>query len=232
MQDGELDELLCTFEEQLAREDLLAAKRCLTTLQERVGAEHVEVIYAEARLVWLKQDVQAARVLLEALIALDENHADALYALGCIAEERGDRSEMVERFLRVRALDAACDKQVGIGVREHFEHIERVASQALQRLPGMFAERLAHVPVLIERRPSRALVKDGFDPRSFGLFEGPTQGVSDSPEPTRIVLFACNLLAAFPDEPHLTEQVEVTLLHEIGHFFGLDEAQLMQLGLG
>jgi predicted Zn-dependent protease with MMP-like domain len=49
--------------------------------------------------------------------------------------------------------------------------------------------------------------------------------------PTRIVLYACNLLAEFPEAEDLREQVEVTVLHEVGHFFGLDEDDLERLGL-
>ena len=76
-----------------------------------------------------------------------------------------------------------------------------------------------------------ALVADGFDPRALGLFEGPTEGTTDVPMPTRIVLYAANLLAEFPEEPELSEQIEVTVLHEVGHFFNLDEEQLERLGL-
>jgi predicted Zn-dependent protease with MMP-like domain len=43
-------------------------------------------------------------------------------------------------------------------------------------------------------------------------------------------LFAANLLAAFPPE-EIDEQVTVTVLHEIGHFFGLDEDEVAALGL-
>jgi predicted Zn-dependent protease with MMP-like domain len=95
----------------------------------------------------------------------------------------------------------------------------------------MFARRLEHVPVILEDRPSGSLVAEGFDPRAFGLFEGPTDGVRDEPAPTRIVLYAANLLAEFPDEPELSEQIEVTVLHEVGHFFGLEEEELERLGL-
>jgi predicted Zn-dependent protease with MMP-like domain len=134
--------------------------------------------------------------------------------------------------LRVRALDAEHDRDAGLGKPEHFDFIDRVAREVLDALPAPFAARLDHVPVMIERRPARALVEDGFDPRSFGLFEGPTEAMRDVPAPTRIVLFACNLLAEFSDPDTLAHQVELTLLHEIGHFFGLDEAELEELGLG
>jgi predicted Zn-dependent protease with MMP-like domain len=55
--------------------------------------------------------------------------------------------------------------------------------------------------------------------------------VSDIPAPTRIVLYACNLLAEFPDPVDLQEQVEITVLHEVGHYFGLDEDDMERLGL-
>lgn len=232
MSDSPFDKHLHAFEECLAAEDVSAARSCMDKLRVAAGADPAELAYAEARLAWLEHGAAAALPLLARVIELEVRHADAHYDLGCLAEERGERAEMIERFLRVRALDAESDRDGGIGVAEHFDHIERVAREVLDGLPGMFGERLGHVPVLIERRPSRALVEDGFDPRAFGLFEGATDSERDAPAPTRIVLFACNLLASFPDEPELSEQIELTLLHEIGHFFGLDEDQLDELGLG
>jgi predicted Zn-dependent protease with MMP-like domain len=227
----ELEAMLSAFERSLECEDSVAARHCLAALQDAAGVDHAEVMYAEARLLWLEHGPHAARALLERVVTAEARHADAHYDLACFAEHVGDRAAMVQRFLRVRALDAEADKQIGIGGLEHFDHIERVAREVLDGLPAMFTQRLSHVPVLIERRPNRALVEDGFDPRAFGLFEGPTESMRDAPSPTRIVLFACNLLAAFPTDPELSEQIEVTLLHEIGHFFGLDEDQLTELGL-
>ena len=224
-------QLLDAFDEHLEAQDLSAARACLRALSELHGADHPEVLHARARLCWLEHGADAARGLLERVIELDPQHADAHYDLGCCAEELGDQAQMVRCFLRVRALDAEDDKYSDIGHAADVDHIERVAREVLDGLPEMFARRLGHVPVLIERRPSRALVEDGFDPRAFGLFEGPTDSMRDTVAPTRIVLFVCNLLAAFPSDPELSEQIEVTLLHEIGHFFGLDEEQLLELGL-
>ena len=224
-------QLLDAFESCLEQEDHEGARRCYDELRAAETADHPEVLYAEARLAWLVHGPEVARPLLERVVEVDDHHADAHYDLACFAEQAGDRAGMVRRFLRVRALDAASDKESGIGEREHFDHIERVAREVLDGLPSMFASRLSHVPVLIERRPNRELVQDGFDPRAFGLFEGPMDSMRDAVAPTRIVLFACNLLAAFPEEPDLSEQIEVTLLHEIGHFFGLDEDRLSELGL-
>ena len=41
-----------------------------------------------------------------------------------------------------------------------------------------------------------------------------------------------NLLAESVDEDQLREEVETTVLHEIGHYFGLDEDDLDRIGLG
>lgn len=231
MSDHDLDHVLRSFEDSLASEDPSDAARWLERLTALAGEDHIDVLYARARLAWFADGPAAARAELERVIAVDPEHADAHYDLGCIAEEAGDRASMTQQFLRVRALDAAHDEAHGIGSEAQLAHIEEVAREVLDGLPPMFAERLAHVPVILEDRPSSALVADGFDPRAFGLFDGPTDGVRDEPAPTRIVLYAANLLAEFPDEPELSEQIEVTVLHEVGHFFGLDEDELERLGL-
>jgi predicted Zn-dependent protease with MMP-like domain len=224
--------LLDHFEQSLGDGDIQGAARYLTRLETLLAAGDPELQYARARLAWVEQGQEAALPALLDVIALDPRHSDAHYDLGRIAEQQGDRATLVKHFLRVRALDAEHDRDAGLGLPEHFDFIDRVARETLDALPAPFAARLSHVPVLIERRPARALVEDGFDPRSFGLFEGPTEAMRDIPSPTRIVLFACNLLAEFPDADTLAHQVELTLLHEIGHFFGLDEAELEDLGLG
>jgi predicted Zn-dependent protease with MMP-like domain len=224
--------LLDDFEQSLGDGDIDGAARYLTRLEGLLPAGDPELQYARARLAWVEHGQEAALPTLLDVIALDPRHSDAHYDLGRIAEQQGDRETLVKHFLRVRALDAEHDRDAGLGLPQHFDFIDRVARETLDALPAPFAARLSHVPVLIERRPARALVEDGFDPRSFGLFEGPTEAMRDVPSPTRIVLFACNLLAEFPDPDTLAHQVELTLLHEIGHFFGLDEAELEELGLG
>jgi predicted Zn-dependent protease with MMP-like domain len=215
----------------LQAEDAVGARVRLAQLTAALGEDHPEALYTAARLCAFDEDWGRARELLERVLQLEPEHADAHYDLACVAEAQDDRAAMIEHFLRVHELDTELDDELGLGTEEELQHIEQVAREVLEGLPAMFAERLAHVPVLIEPRPSRTLVEDGFDPRAFGLFDGPTDGVRDEPAPTRIVLYSANLLADFPDEPELSEQIEVTVLHEVGHFFGLDEDQLERLGL-
>ena len=49
--------------------------------------------------------------------------------------------------------------------------------------------------------------------------------------PARVVVFTHNLLAECEDRRTLAEQIEITILHEIGHYFGLEEHDMDDLGL-
>lgn len=234
--EGEGDEALWdalgVFEEALADGDLERARKACEQARALGGDDEPEVVYAQSRLVAEEEGLEAAEALLRRVVELDDTHADAHHDLALVAEMRGEREAMIERFQRVRVLDAKQDRAAGLGSGEELRYIEEVAREVLAGLPPPWGERLADVPVVLERHPSRELVAEGFDPRSLGLFDGRTHGDESTPVPTRIVLFTCNLLAEFPEEPELGEQIEITMLHEIGHFFGLDEDALDRLGLG
>jgi predicted Zn-dependent protease with MMP-like domain len=230
-QDSELEQLLTSFDAAMRDEDSTRARAALAALTALLGDDDPDVLYAAAHVTWLDDGPEAAEPMLQQLVQQVPEHGDAHYDLASLAEERGDQATMVQHFLRVRALDANADKAAGIGTPADFDAIERVAREVLDALPEPFASRLSDVPVMIERRPERHIVEQGFDPRAFGLFDGPTHGVADVPAPTRIVLYACNLLAEFDDPEVLREQVEITVLHEVGHYFGLDEGDMERLGL-
>jgi len=228
------DRLLDTLElldACLEEGDVEGARAALEKAQQLAGDGHPEVLYGRACIAWEVDGPDVAEPLLRALIEQDPEHADAHYALAALAEERDDAAAMVAHHLQVLALDARQDQRTGVGDRAELDAIEAVAREVLEALPSPFAEKLAHVPVVLEARPSRDLVEDGFDPRALGLFDGPTHGDRDTPAPTRIVLYVNNLLVDFPDDDELGEQVEITLLHEIGHYFGLDEDDMVRLGL-
>jgi predicted Zn-dependent protease with MMP-like domain len=227
----ELLDALDAFEEHLDAGELARAAEVLAAAETLGGEDHPEVLFGKACLGWEQDGPEAAIAWLERVLAIAPEHADARYALGCAAEERGDREAMIEQYLHVHALDARADREARLGGEAALAEIERVAAEVLAELPERFASLLAHVPVVLERRPSRDLVRDGFDPRALGLFDGPEHGDHGTPAPTRIVLFVNNLLADFPEPEELEEQIEITLLHEIGHYFGLDEDDMVRLGL-
>lgn len=200
-----------------------------------IAAEDASVLAALGELAWARGDLRAARDHLRAAVTADPGLADAHYALARLYEDAGEHAQAVHHDLQVLRLDAATHRRAGLGSRRHLAMIEEVATRTLEELPEPFASRLRDVPVVLEPRPSRDLVEEGFDPRALGLFEGPDdlgrRTLVVAERPSRIVVFFANLLYTFPDDEELCEQVEVTLLHEIGHFFGLDEDGVDALGL-
>jgi predicted Zn-dependent protease with MMP-like domain len=233
MSDEDLDELealLSEVEQCLSEGDVEGAREALEAAEEMAGPDDPDVGYGRSLILLETGEVNEAVSELKRVLEIDPEFADAHHTLGLALEELGDEAGMIHHFLRTRVLDAKLDKDQGVGTPEELALIERAARETIDSLPEEFGERLKSVPIILEHRPSRSLVESGFDPRAFGLFEGPEHGRDDIPAPTRIVLFTSNLLASFADDS-LEEQVEITVLHEVGHYFGLDEDDMTRLGL-
>ena len=101
-----------------------------------------------------------------------------------------------------------------------------VVRSALDELPPEIAAGLRNVAVVVEDENLE-------DPDLYGLFEGVplTEGGPDAGElPNRIAIYRRPLEADFPDEAELREEIRITVLHELGHYFGLDEDRLEELG--
>ena len=231
-QDPELAALWEALVEADAEADDARAAELLAELSARLGPTDPAVLLEQARLRWRVEGAAAARVELEAALARHGSDAELHYLMARACEELGDRPAMVHHDLEVRRLDRLGD---GPLPRETLDFIESVAHEVLAALPSRFAEHLVDLPIVLEERPNAALVREGFDPRSLGLFEGPRLSEREGMTPLappRIVLFTANLLAEFPEREELASQVEITLLHEIGHFFDLEEVDVERLGLG
>ena len=209
----ELDEFLGEFQELLGT-DPEAAMELVESVDEAF-ASHPLIRIAHAHAVWVTKGAATARAELEVLVAAEPDFSDAHYALADVYGELKEDALRVTHFMRVLELDEKDD-----------------AEAALAGLPSPYLERLKDVPVLLEQRPSRILVKDGFDPRALALFEGPDQSTEgEAPAPSRIVLYTANLPAEFEDEEELASEVEITLLHEIGNYYSLSDEELDRLGL-
>jgi len=178
---------------------------------------------------------EAARLLRELLAGprldpLDE--ADARHLLGIACEEKGDAKGMVKEWLATLRLDEAND---GPQPRLSRAEFERLAGAALDELPEEILARLGNVPVFVEDRPSEALVIEGLDPRTLGLFHGiamPDQSVlGPGPDVGVIHLFQRNLEREVPDDDELGEEIRVTVLHETAHYFGAGEQDMHRFGL-
>ena len=108
-------------------------------------------------------------------------------------------------------------------------------ADTLRRLPARLRREAEPLPVTYERVPNAAILADGFEPDLLGLFVGPAFEDEEcgAPDvPPQILLFLENLWeVADGDEPIYREEVRTTYLHELGHYLGLDEADLEDRGL-
>jgi predicted Zn-dependent protease with MMP-like domain len=227
----ELDEFLGEFQELLGT-DPEAAMELVESVDESFSS-HPLIRIAHAHAVWVTKGAASARAELEALVTSEPDFSDAHYALADVYGELKQDALRVSHFLRVLELDEKDDAEAGFDAGAFQALIVKSAEAALAGLPSPYLERLKDVPVLLEQRPSKVLVKDGFDPRALALFEGPTLDsvAGEISAPNRIVLFTANLPAEFEDEEELASEVEITLLHEIGSYYSLSDEELDRLGL-
>jgi predicted Zn-dependent protease with MMP-like domain len=97
---------------------------------------------------------------------------------------------------------------------------------ALDSLPPEIAAALRNVAVVVEDENPE-------DPDLFGLYEGvplTERGDDAGSLPDRIAVYRLPLEDEFPDPRDLEREIRITVLHELGHYFGLDEDRLAELG--
>ena len=93
------------------------------------------------------------------------------------------------------------------------EHVRR----ALDSLPPELSRALQNVAVVVEEQ-------DPADPDLFGLWE------SGEFMPDKITIYRRPLIESFPDPAELEREIRITVLHELAHYFGIDEDRLAELG--
>jgi len=103
------------------------------------------------------------------------------------------------------------------------QRFERLVRRALAALPEEFRSRLENVAVLIEDEPPADMTD------TLGLYEGvplTERSLDGITLPDRITLFKRPIERACCTEDEIEVEVRLTVLHEVGHFFGLEEAQM------
>ena len=93
------------------------------------------------------------------------------------------------------------------------EHVRR----ALDSLPPELARGLENVAVVVED-------ENPDEPELFGLYQSGDYG------PHTVTIYRRPLEAEFDDPAELEREIRITVLHELGHYFGLDEQRLGELG--
>jgi tetratricopeptide (TPR) repeat protein len=229
-EDEYADALLCKAELQIALEDEDGARATLGELPPVALPDSALETRAADAFMELG-DLEAAERHYRSALALDPDEADAHYGLGVLAFEKDEADEAVRRFQKVRELDLA-SPPVPWAITQ--EALEARVEAALEELPERAKKLLGNVPVIVEDYPSPELIADGIDPRLLGLFVGlpyPEQGMGAPPDLQRILLFKRNIERDARTADEVEEQIRITILHETGHFFGLEEEELEALGL-
>jgi predicted Zn-dependent protease with MMP-like domain len=96
---------------------------------------------------------------------------------------------------------------------------EETVRRALDSLPAPIAERLDNVAVVVED-------EDPEEPDLFGVCR------EEPYMPVTIAIYRRPLEEAFTDAAELEQEIRITVLHELGHYFGMDEGELEGLGYG
>ncbi|GAA1950920.1 metallopeptidase family protein [Agromyces allii] len=108
------------------------------------------------------------------------------------------------------------------------EAFEALVVDELDELPDDMIDGLENVVFVVEDRPEDGSLDllglyDG-----YALTERDRYGMGEMPD--RIILYREPLLAICDDEDELRDEIHITLVHEIAHFYGIDDDRLHELG--
>lgn len=113
----------------------------------------------------------------------------------------------------------------------------RIVDRSLDRIPEEVMSHVKNVAIRVEDRPSRELLEDlelPPDEPLLGVYTGealPEKSLTfPSFYPDTIILFKEPLLEFCRDKDELEEEIEITIVHEIAHYFGISEERLAELG--
>jgi predicted Zn-dependent protease with MMP-like domain len=116
------------------------------------------------------------------------------------------------------------------------EEFEQMVADALDEIPPELGNEMENVAVVVEEWPTRRqLARVGAGGTLLGLYEGipitkrgpmSYSGVA----PDRITIFRGPLTRLARDDADLARRVRVTVLHEVGHYFGMSDDRLREMG--
>lgn len=165
------------------------------------------------------------RVLSSILVAMGDLAAiaDPSGALRAAAGDRGDAAPAGEAGLGSGGVDNPPGRRRRVALSD--ARVDELVREAVGSLPPELAERFRNVAIIIEpKAPGRSL---------FGLYEGvPATAYARSSYryPDRITIFKDEICERSKTQAQAEQQVRRTVLHEIGHYFGIDDTRLRELG--
>jgi predicted Zn-dependent protease with MMP-like domain len=184
---------------------------------------------AEDPAAWFERGVAAYRLgrfadavaWLEEAVTIDSEDAHSWNALGRARLWVDDKPGAKDAFRRAASLDA---EHFVVPLRIAAIEFDRIAAEAWKTIPQTFKDRMDNTIVAVEPLPDEEDVEDGTDPDLLGIYSGATVLGDDFPE--RIVLYQHNHENVCPTLGELVEEIRRTILHEVGHHFGMDHDEL------
>lgn len=117
------------------------------------------------------------------------------------------------------------------------KEFDRVVKKALDRIPEEIREHLANVTITVQKRPSREMLAElgmTADDPPLGLYEGTSllerSVLEPLPYPDTIFIFQEPLEQMCETREELEREIEITVVHEVAHFLGIEEERLEELG--
>ncbi|UNX56493.1 metallopeptidase family protein [Georgenia sp. TF02-10] len=115
------------------------------------------------------------------------------------------------------------------------EAFEEAVSEALDLIPAELAARMDNVVVLVEEEPTADQLAGSEEEDLLGIYEGTPLTERDAwwaagSLPDRITIFRGPTLRMCESEDEVVEEVAITVVHEVAHHFGIDDARLHALG--
>jgi predicted Zn-dependent protease with MMP-like domain len=124
-------------------------------------------------------------------------------------------------------------RRAGRPPRLTIDEFERLVGEAIEELPAEFRSRLENVVIAIEEEPTDDdydLTGTPDDEELFGIYRGPMrtqQSFDDLPGlPPEIAVFRGPILRSTANNREAVKEIRDTVVHELGHYFGLDDDEL------
>jgi predicted Zn-dependent protease with MMP-like domain len=119
------------------------------------------------------------------------------------------------------------------------KEFEKIVQEAVDSLPDALRKKVDNVEIRVVESPNRRQAREwggGREPSLYGLYEGIPYG-DRGPDynlrlPDRISIFKRAIERDCRTRPEMVRCIQETVLHELGHYFGLDDNQLDDLGIG
>ena len=198
-----------------------------TALQD--APRDMELLSWKAHVFYESGQYEKSKAVHEQCVQIDPDDPGVHWDHGLVLEKLGEETAAQQEFERAHEL--APEEFLPPATISEMDAV-RIAEQTLAELPDDFREAIANVPVVVRDYPTREFVMENpaLGPQILGLFTGNVHH-ENQPVPTAIMLFRKNLEKVCATREELEDEIRTTLLHEIGHYLGLNEEDLKARGL-